>query len=106
MRKEVLAAANCYLQKYFFSPDFDAIPNDIKKEIRIITVCMAQKLHCVFSIGFYDDGSVFLETNADENDFEYDEIGAGLEIAKIRREEAELLQSLSLWYIVSRGKNR
>jgi hypothetical protein len=59
---------------------------------------MAQKLSGIFAVGFYEDGSVFLNSTADESDFGYDEIGAKLEISRLEREEKELFKSLALCY--------
>ena len=41
-----------------------------------------------------------LETSADEGDLLYDEIGSELKIRQIRKEKAEFLQSLELFYKV------
>ena len=43
---------------------------------------------------------MLLETNADDDDFYYDEISSGLMVAEVRRKRAELLESLSLYYRV------
>ena len=76
------------------------LPEAVKEELKAIVASMAEKLHCIFTLGFYDDGDVFLEASSDENDFDFDEIGAGLEIERIKREREELLNSLNLWYKV------
>ncbi|MDE6674305.1 MAG: hypothetical protein K2K19_05770, partial [Acetatifactor sp.] len=54
----------------------------------------------VFMIVFEPDGSVSLETNADDDDIYYDEISSGLLVSEIRRKRQELLESLSLYYRV------
>ena len=53
-----------------------------------------------FTAGFVfdEDGGVSLETNADSDDIYYDEISSGLLIGEIRRNRAELLESLSIYY--------
>lgn len=104
MDKIVLNAASCYNKKYFLNPDFEDIPDAVKEEIKTITVCLAEKLHCVFVIGFYSDGNLYFETSGLEDDFDYDEIGAGLEIKKLEREEKDLIRALTLWFIYKKLK--
>ena len=51
-------------------------------------------------IVFEEDGSISLETNAEEDDITYDEISSGLLINEIRRKRQELFESLQLYYKV------
>lgn len=105
MDKIVLNAASCYNKKYFLNPDFEDMPDNVKNDIKTITVCLAEKLHCIFTMGFYEDGALYFETSGFENDFDYDEIGAGLEIERLEREEKELIKSLSLWFLYKKHKS-
>lgn len=93
-----MSAASCYNKKYYFNPLLDKLPNKIKEDIKEISICIAEKIHGILAIGFYEDGSVYFEASKEENDFDYDDIGAKLEINRIEREEKELINSLSLWY--------
>jgi len=94
----VLCGANAYEQKYYFNQEFDKIPATIKDELRIICVLFTQEVGGIFTIVFEEDGSVSLETNADEEDITYDEISSGLLIGEIRRKRQELFESLQLYY--------
>ncbi len=94
----VLCGANAYEQKYYFNKDFDKIPESIKKELHIICVLFTQEVGGIFTIVFEEDGSISLETNADEDDITYDEISSGLLIGEIRRKRQELFESLQLYY--------
>ena len=96
----VLCGANAYEQKYYFNNDFDKIPQSIKDELRVICVLFTQEVGGIFTIVFEKDGSVSLETNADEDDITYDEISSGLLIGEIRRKRQELFESLQLYYRV------
>ena len=96
----VLCGANAYEQKYYFNNDFDKIPQSIKDELRVICVLFTQEVGGIFTIVFEEDGSVSLETNADEDDITYDEISSGLLIGEIRRKRQELFESLQLYYRV------
>lgn len=96
----VLCGANAYEQKYYFNEDFKGIPDSIKDELRIICVLFTEEVGGIFTIVFEEDGSVVLETDAEEDDIYYDEIGSGLLVGEIRRKRQELLESLSLYYRV------
>ena len=83
MERKVLAAASYAEQKYFLEPEFQALPESIQEEVRVICVVLAQKLGCTFLMGFNED-----------------DIGAELEIKRLQREKKELLKALELWYVV------
>lgn len=100
MEKKVLASASCYKQLYYLNQEFDSLPTDIKNNLKVICVSLAEKLHCIFSIGFYEDGTVYIETTSEEADYNFDEIGAKLEIKQLQKKEAEFFKSLKLWYII------
>lgn len=98
--KTVICAASVYKQKYFFNKEFDKLPSQIKEDIRIKVITLAQKLHCIFIMGFYDDGGVYFETRAEEADFFFDEVGAALEVSRLQRDERDLTEKLGVWYKV------
>ncbi len=99
MKKTVLSAASCYNRKYYVNPDMEkSLPSQIKEELKALSASMAEKLHCVFTVGFYENGDIYIETLSEENDFDFDEIGARLETEKIKKEKTELLDSLNLWF--------
>lgn len=96
----VLCGANAYEQKYYFNKDFDKIPQSIQDELHVICVLFTQEVGGIFTIVFEEDGSISLETNAEEDDITYDEISSGLLIGEIRRKRQELFESLQLYYRV------
>lgn len=98
--KVVLCAANSYEMKYYFNEKFNGIPDSIKDELHILCVLFTEEVGGVFSIAFDEGGNVVLETNADDDDFYYDEISSGLMVSEVRRKRSELLESLSLYYRV------
>lgn len=100
MCKSVLSAASCYKQKYYLNPDYEKLPEPVQKELRILCVSFAEKVHGVFSLGFYEDGSLYLETSGEEDDWDYDEIGAKLEIDRLKIEKKELFHSLQVYWQV------
>ena len=70
----VLCGANAYEQKYYFNETFDKIPQSIKDELHVICVLFTEEVGGIFTIVFEKDGSLSLETRAEEDDIYYDEI--------------------------------
>jgi len=98
--KTVLCGANSYEMKYYFNRDFDRIPEAIKDELHILCVLFTEEVGGVFTIAFEEDGSVVLETDAEDDDIYYDEISSGLMIGEVRRKRQELFEALQLYYKV------
>ena len=98
-KKTVLCGANSYEKKYYFSQEFDKLPQSIKDELHIICVLFTEEVGGVFTISFDIEGNVLLETDADENDYYYDEISSGLLVREVSRNRQELLGSLRLFYL-------
>ncbi len=94
----VLCGANAYEHKYYFNPVFKQIPDSIKKELNIISVLFTQEAGGIFTIVFEEDGSISIETNADEEDITYDEITAGLLVSEVRRKRQDLFEALGIYY--------
>lgn len=94
----ILCGANAYEQKYYFNPLFKKIPESIQKELHIICVLFTQHVGGVFTIEFEDDGEVTIETNADEEDITYDEVGAGLLVGEVRRQRQDLFEAIAMYY--------
>lgn len=99
-KRMVLCGANAYEQKYYFNEQFNGIPDSIKDELHIICVLFTEEVGGIFTIVFEEDGTLSLETNAEEDDIYYDEISSGLLVGEIRRKRQDLLESLSLYYRV------
>ena len=96
----VLCGAHAYEQKYYFNEQFAGIPDSIKDELHVICVLFTEEVGGIFTIVFEEDGSIAMETNAEEDDLLYDEISSGLMVGEIRRNRQELLESLQLYYRV------
>ncbi len=98
--KIVLCGANAYEQKYYFNEQFKAIPQSIKDELHIICVLFTEEVGGIFTLVFDEEGTLNIETNAEEMDIYYDEIGSALLVKKIRQTRQELFESLSMYYRV------
>ena len=96
----VLCGASAYEQKYYLNEDFKSLPSQVQDELKIMCVLFTEDVGGILTLVFDEDGKLLLETSADEGDLLYDEIGSVLEIRQIRKEKAEFLQSLELFYKV------
>ena len=70
----VLCASNSYEKKYYFNPDFDKLPEDIKNELKIMCVLFTEEVGGILDLEFDDDVTLIFKSTADEGDLLYDEI--------------------------------
>lgn len=94
----VLCGASAYEQKFYFNPDFQALPEQIKQELQIMCVLFTEDVGGILTLEFTEDGELEFRTEALEADAFFDEIGSALKIKQIQREKQELLKSLELYY--------
>lgn len=96
----VLCGANSYEEKYYFNQDFSALPEEIKKELKIMCVLFVSEIGGILLLEFEEDGTLIFQVSSKEDDFFFDEIGSGLKIKELQKEKEELLTSLELFYKV------
>ena len=87
----VLCGSSAYEKKYYFNDDFDALPQQVKDELKILCVLFTEDVGGVLTLEFDDEGNLLLNTSAEEEDVLYDDIGSGLKIKQMQKEKAELL---------------
>ena len=97
----VLCGSNAYDKKYYFNPQFEKLPENVREELQIMCVLFTEEIGGIFTIGFTPNGNVVMDTRADEGDLLYDEIGSALLIKKLKREKQEVFQSLEIYYRVT-----
>lgn len=97
----VLCGSNAYDKKYYFNPQFEKLPENVREELQIMCVLFTEEVGGIFTIGFTPSGNVVMDTRAEEGDLLYDEIGSALLIKKFRREKQEVFQSLEIYYRVT-----
>ena len=97
----VLCGSNAYDKKYYFNPQFEKLPENVREELQIMCVLFTEEVGGIFTIGFTPNGNVVMDTRAEEGDLLYDEIGRALLIKKLRREKQEVFQSLEIYYRVT-----
>lgn len=96
----VLCASNAYEKKYYLNEDFEALPQQIKDELKIMCVLFTEDVGGILSLVYEPDGTLVFDVDADEGDLLYDEIGSVLLIKRMREEKRELLESLELYFKV------
>ena len=100
MEPITVCAANGYSEKYYINPAFDKIPEDVKNELKIICVLFTEEVGGIIQIGFDEDGELMITTKGDDSDYYYDDIAAGMLVARIREKRQDLFESLHLYYRV------
>jgi len=98
--KIVLCASSAYERKYYFNDDFEALPQQIRDELKILCVLYTEDIGGVFTLSFDEKGNLSLDTSADEGDLLYDDVGSVLKIRQMQKEKRELFESLESFYRV------
>ncbi len=96
----VLAAASTYDKKYYFNEDFENLPESIQQELKIICVSHTAEVGGVIVVSFSEEGELLVESQADEDDVLFDDIGAHLKIKKVLKERKELWEALEMYFRV------
>jgi len=94
----VLCASSAYEEKYYLNEDFIQMPESIKEELQIMCVLFTADVGGILTLEFDEDGQLLFQTEADEGDLLYDEIGSVLKIKQLQETKKELLESLELYY--------
>lgn len=95
-----LCGANSYEEKYYLNPDFEALPDSIKDELKIMCVLYVNDVGGILTLVFQEDGELVFEVRSEEFDPMFDDIGSQLKIRQMQREKQDLLQALQLYYRV------
>lgn len=96
----VLCVSNSYEKKYYFNPDFDKLPDDVKNELKIMCVLFTEEAGGILDMEFDEEGNLLFKSSADEGDLLYDEIACGMLVKKYQYEKRELLESLEMFFKV------
>ena len=96
----VLCGCSAYEQKYYLNEAFERLPQKIKDELKIMCVLFTEDVGGILTLCFEEDGTLFFQTEADERDYLYDEIGSTLKVKQLQTEKEELLEALELYFKV------
>lgn len=99
-KKVTLCGSNAYQKKYYLNEDFQGLPDQVKDELKIACVLYTEEVGGILTVEFNEDGKLSFVTQAEENDFFYDEIGGALKIKQMQQEKRDLWESLELYYKV------
>ncbi len=107
MEENVIFCASKYKELYYFNELYKDLPTEVKKDLHEKVIMLNKCIGGIVLVGFYeDDGEIFVRSMSEENDFEYDEIFAALNVKEFEKLEREFLQNLSKWYnLVYKTKN-
>ena len=100
IKEIVLCGSSRYTKKYFFNKEFDSLPEGIKKELNIMCVMYTEDVGGTIQLNFDPEGNLDIVTDANEDDFSYDDIGATFKVRKLQRERKEFFNSLEIYYKV------
>lgn len=98
--KVVLCASSKYEQKFYLNEEFKGLPEEIKKELKIMCVLFTEDVGGILRLEFDQEGSLNLVTEAFDEDLLYDEIGCELKIKLLQKDKQQLFSSLELFYKV------
>ena len=96
----VLCGYSAYTKKYYLNQEFYSLPEGIKDELKILCVMYTEDIGGTLNLMFDQEGQLQFQTDADEGDLLYDEIGSVLKIKQIQRTKRELLEALEIYYRV------
>ncbi|MCR4956906.1 MAG: DUF6145 family protein [Lachnospiraceae bacterium] len=96
----VLCVSNSYEKKYYLDEAFQGLPQSVKDELKIMCVLFTEEVGGILSLVFDENGTLEIETECDEGDLLYDEIGSGLLVKKIQQYKKDLFESLEMFFKV------
>lgn len=96
----VLCVSNAYEKKFYLDEAFQGLPQSIKDELKIMCVLFTEDIGGILKLVFNEEGILNIETEYDENDLLYDEIGSGLKVKQMQKEKADLFRSLEMFFKV------
>ena len=95
---KVLCGASRSAEKYYFNQEFSNLPESVQEELRTICVLFTADIGGTLLMVFGAEGDLELQTVKDEDDFDYDEIGAEYKIRRIQKEHEDLFGQLEAYY--------
>lgn len=98
MENKVLCGASYYEQKYYLNPFYEALPEPVKNELKILCVLFVQDVSGIIMLEFDKDGNLQIMVTARDDDIYFDEIGSELKIKQMRQEKEELFRQLEEYY--------
>ena len=99
MNKRTLCGASSTAMKYFFNEEeFGLLPDSVRDELRAMCVLFTAEYGGIIYLEFDEEGDLMINVTHADDDFLFDEIGAGLKAGALRREHRDLFEKLQLYY--------
>jgi hypothetical protein len=98
MDNVVLCGSSAYEKKYYLNPDYEGLPREVKKDLKMICVSYTEEIGGIFTMEYRPDGRLILKVESRDGDFDFDEIGSDLKIKQIRTKYGELMEALELYH--------
>lgn len=97
-KRIVLCGANSYVEKYYFNEEFSGLPEEVKKELKVLCVLFTEEVGGVLTLEFTPEGTLTFQVACGDSDYLFDEIESGLKIRQLQTEKRALLEALELYY--------
>lgn len=94
----VLCGANAVEQKFYLNPVYEALPQAIKEELKILCVLFVQDVGGIIILEFSETGDLRIVVTPNDEDPLFDEIGCELKIREMRTRRRELFEQLEAYY--------
>ncbi|MBR0515913.1 MAG: hypothetical protein IJJ89_03640 [Eubacterium sp.] len=94
----VLCSASRYTRKYYLNPDFQNLPDEVQKELKVMCVLFTEDVGGIILLMFDENGNLRIVTDAEEDDILFDEIGCDLKVRQLQKTKRELFEQLEEYY--------
>lgn len=96
--KVILCGSSSYEKIFYFNPEFDSLPKQIKDELQIMCVLFTEDVGGILTMEYDEKGNLDFQVISEEGDYLFDEIGSVLKIKEYQETKKELLEALELYY--------
>ena len=94
----VLCSASRYTRKFYLNPDFQKLPDEVQKELKVMCVLFTEDVGGIILLMFDENGNLRIVTDAEEDDILFDEIGCDLKVRQLQKTKRELFEQLEEYY--------
>ena len=94
----VLCSASRYTRKFYLNPDFQNLPDEVQKELKVMCVLFTEDVGGIILLMFDENGNLRIVTDAEEDDILFDEIGCDLKVRQLQKTKIELFEQLEEYY--------
>lgn len=95
--ENVICIANSYIMKYYINRLFESLPREVKDELKITLVSLAEEVGGIITLLFDEDGQISFGINHEDEDYLFDEISAGLISKKILLDKKDLFEQIEVY---------